>query len=142
MSLLIRHYLAHILLKTIPEEIGHKSLATNISDIAAMGCTPKYALFAITLPKMSAKWINRFFKGVTKLLKTHFNHWRRYSKGPMSVSITIIGEQKYKILRRDKAKINDDIYVTRNIIGARAALLLKRGSEGQLFQKVLSKSDT
>ena len=118
-----------------PEEIGHKSLATNISDIAAMGCSPKYALFALTLPKMSATWINRFFKGVTKLLKKHEISiiGGDTTKGPMSVSITLIGEQKYKILRRDKAKIHDDIYVTGNIGSARAALLLKRSSKGHNY---------
>ena len=100
-----------------------------------MGCIPKYALFALTMPEMSAPWINSFFKGVTKLLKKHEISiiGGDTTRGPMSVSITLIGEQKYRILGRDGAKINDSIYVTGNIGSARAALLLKKGSEGHNY---------
>ena len=52
-----------------PEEIGYKCLATNISDIASMGCIPLYAMYAITIPKMSEKWLRSFYKGTNKLLR-------------------------------------------------------------------------
>ena len=57
-----------------------------------MGCIPKYALFALTMPEMSAPWINSFFKGVTKLLKKHEISiiGGDTTRGPMSVSITLI----------------------------------------------------
>ena len=54
-----------------PEEIGHKSLATNLSDIASMGCVPLYALYDITIPRISESWIKRFFDGTRKLLNQH-----------------------------------------------------------------------
>ncbi len=110
-----------------PYEIGYKCLATNLSDIAAMGCIPKYIFMAMTLPSLNDKWIKSFYKGIHELTS-------RYNialvggdtnKGPLSISIQVIGYNKNKILFRDKAKINDDIYVTGKVGCARAALYLK-----------------
>ena len=47
-----------------PYEIGYKCLATNLSDIAAMGCKPLYAFMAITLPNLESSWIKSFYKGI------------------------------------------------------------------------------
>ena len=97
-----------------PEEIGHKSLATNLSDIAAMGCIPLYALYAITLPKMSESWIKRFFRGTKKLLQEYNVSiiGGDTTRGPLSISITLIGVQKHNILLRSGAKKGHEIYVT------------------------------
>ena len=125
-----------------PEEIGHKVLATNLSDIASMGCVPLYALYDITIPKMSETWIKKFFIGTRKLL----NHHKvsiiggDTTKGPMSISITLIGVQKNGILTRSGAKIGEDIYVTGNIGNARAALILNKKTIGhKYFRKYLVK---
>ncbi len=125
-----------------PEEIGHKVLATNLSDIASMGCAPLYALYDITIPKMSETWIRKFFIGTRKLL----NHHKvsiiggDTTKGPMSISITLIGVQKNSILTRSGAKIGQDIYVTGNIGNARAALILSKKTLGyKYFRKYLVK---
>ena len=123
-----------------PEEIGYKCLATNISDIASMGCIPLYAMYAITIPKMSEKWLRSFYKGANKLL-------RKYkisiiggdtTKGPLSITIQLIGIQNNKILQRDGAKVGDDIYVSGTIGNARAALLVAKKSTGyKYFRKYL-----
>ena len=94
-----------------PYEIGYKCLATNLSDIAAMGCKPLYALMAITLPNLKSSWIKFFYKGI-KELTDEFNMaiiGGDINKGPLSISIQIIGINKHKILYRDGAKINDEI---------------------------------
>ena len=123
-----------------PEDIGHKAIATNLSDIASMGCLPLYALYAITIPKMSNIWIKRFFKGTCKLLNQHKVSLigGDTTKGPMSISITLIGIQKNKILTRSGAKIGHDIYVSGTIGNARAALILKKNTKGHKhFRKYL-----
>ena len=125
-----------------PEEIGHKSLATNLSDIASMGCLPLYALYDITIPRISESWIKRFFDGTRKLLNHHSVSiiGGDTTKGPMSISITLIGVQKNKILTRSGAKTGHDIYVTGNIGNARAALILDKKTKGhKYFRKSLVK---
>ena len=123
-----------------PEEIGYKCLATNISDIASMGCIPLYAMYAVTIPKMSEKLLRAFYKGTNKLL-------RKYkisiiggdtTRGPLSITIQLIGTQNNKILQRDGAKVGDDIYISGTIGNARAALLMAKKSVGhKYFRKYL-----
>ena len=123
-----------------PEEIGHKSLATNLSDIAAMGCIPLYALYAITLPKMSESWIKRFFRGTKKLLQEYNVSiiGGDTTRGPLSISITLIGVQKHNILLRSGAKKGHEIYVTGTLGNARAALVLNNATKGHRhFRKYL-----
>ena len=111
-----------------PNEIAYKSLASNLSDIASMGCTPKYILMAITLPFLSDNWIRDFYKGLNLLMKKHNLTLigGDTNKGPMSISFQVIGVNKHKVLYRDSAKLNDDIYVTGQLGLARAALIFKR----------------
>jgi thiamine-monophosphate kinase len=130
----------HFTKEYTPEEIGYKCLATNISDIASMGCMPLYAMYAITLPKMSENWIKKFYKGSKKLLSKYKISiiGGDTTKGPLSITIQLIGVQKNKILQRNGAKTGDNIYVSGTIGNARAALLLANQSEGhKYFRKYL-----
>ena len=122
-------------------EIGYKCLATNLSDIAAMGCIPKYILMAITIPSIDTAWIKGFYKGIKKLSVKHNIALigGDTNKGPLSISIQVIGENKSKIIYRDKAKINDDIYVTGKIGLARAALMIKNKKRFLNEFKILKK---
>ena len=123
-----------------PEEIGYKCLATNLSDIASMGCMPLYAMYAITIPKMSETWLRRFYKGSVKLLSKYKISiiGGDTTKGPLSITIQLIGIQKNKILQRNGAKVGDYIYTSGTIGNARAALLLANKSEGhKYFRKYL-----
>ena len=97
-----------------------------------MGCVPLYALYDITIPKISESWIKKFFIGSRKLLNDHKVSiiGGDTTKGPTSVSITLIGVQKNTILTRSGAKVGHDIYVTGNIGSARAALVLNNKSRG------------
>jgi thiamine-monophosphate kinase len=108
-------------------EIGYKSLSTNLSDIAAMGCIPKYIFMSLTLPKLDTNWIKSFYKGID----THVEKFNLAliggdtNRGPLSISIQVIGINKSKILYRDGANFDDDIYVSGKLGLARAALILK-----------------
>ena len=61
----------HFSKDTSPEDIAHKSLAVNLSDIAAMGATAKYFTLAITLPKLDEIWLEHFSKSLKELSKKY-----------------------------------------------------------------------
>ena len=105
----------HFLKNTNPSHLGWKSLAVNLSDIAAMGATPKWATLSISLPKINHAWLKKFSKGFFKCADKFGIDLigGDTTKGPLSISITIMGESKKdEALLRSGAKINDDIWVT------------------------------
>ncbi len=105
----------HFLKNTNPSHLGWKSLAVNLSDIAAMGATPKWATLSISLPKINHAWLKKFSKGFFKCADKFGIDLigGDTTKGPLSISITIMGEsKKNEALLRSGAKINDDIWVT------------------------------
>lgn len=105
----------HFLKNTNPSHLGWKSLAVNLSDIAAMGATPKWATLSISLPKINHAWLKKFSEGFFKCADKFGIDLigGDTTKGPLSISITIMGEsKKNKALLRSGAKINDDIWVT------------------------------
>ena len=57
------HFSAH----ADPEGLGHKALAVNLSDLAAMGATPAWTTLALTLPKADEDWLERFCRGLFAL---------------------------------------------------------------------------
>ena len=102
-----------------------------------MGCVPLYALYDITIPRISESWIKRFFDGTRKQHKVSIIGGDT-TKGPMSISITLIGVKKNKIITRSGAKTGHDIYITGNIGSARAALILDKKTKGyKYFRKSL-----
>ena len=105
----------HFLKNTNPSHLGWKSLAVNLSDIAAMGATPKWATLSISLPKINHAWLKKFSKGFFECADKFGIDLigGDTTKGPLSISITIMGESKKdEALLRSGAKINDDIWVT------------------------------
>src|SRR6202161_3917943 len=56
---------------TDARSIGHRALAVNLSDIAAMGATPAWATLALTLPSADAAWLERFSAGLLDLANAH-----------------------------------------------------------------------
>ncbi|MCB1768873.1 MAG: thiamine-phosphate kinase, partial [Candidatus Competibacteraceae bacterium] len=57
----------HFFAAADPEGIGHKALAVNLSDLAAMGATPAWATLALTLPQVDEKWLDAFCRGLFTL---------------------------------------------------------------------------
>jgi thiamine-monophosphate kinase len=98
-----------------PERLGHKTLAVNLSDIAAMGATPRWALLAGALPEDDPAWLAAFARGFHALAQRHGVDLvgGDTTRGPRNLCATILGEvPKDRALRRDGACIGDEVYVS------------------------------
>lgn len=105
----------HFLPNADPALLGHKSLAVNLSDLAAMGADPRWALLAIALPNANEKWIAAFAKGFFRLARRFGTELigGDTTKGPLTIAITVIGEVPPKLaLRRDAARAGDDVWLS------------------------------
>lgn len=110
---------------TLPYDIGHKALAVNLSDLAAMGAAPAWVTLALTMPREDSEWIQLFCNGFFSLAD-------RYSvqliggdltRGPLSITVQALGfAPAGKALLRSGAKPNDLIYVTGTLGDAGLAL--------------------
>ena len=108
-----------------PEALGHKALAVNLSDLAAMGATPRWALLSIALPEVNERWLTRFAAGWFALAESHRVALigGDTTKGPLTISVTIMGEvPKGQALRRAGAKVGDEIWVSGTLGDAALAL--------------------
>lgn len=108
-----------------PEQLGHKSLAVNLSDLAAMGAKPIAFTLSLSLPEANPQWLGPFAKGLFALADQH--HCSLIggdtTKGPLNISITILGEiPPGHALRRNAAQVNDDIWISGSLGDARLAL--------------------
>ena len=97
----------HFLAGTDPAHLGHKTLAVNLSDIAAMGATPRWALLAGALPDSDPAWLAAFAHGFHALADMHGIDLvgGDTTRGPRNLCVTILGEVPAgKALRRDGAR--------------------------------------
>ena len=105
----------HFFADTDPFQLGWKTLAVNVSDLAAMGAQPRWALLAGSLPAADESWIAAFAEGF-------FSCASRYAvdliggdttRGPLNLCVTALGEvPSGSALRRDGARSGDDIWVS------------------------------
>ncbi|MGQ0442337.1 MAG: thiamine-phosphate kinase [Methylophilaceae bacterium] len=123
-------------------DIGWKSLAVNLSDMAAMGAHPKWATLAIALPEVNEAWLGKFSHGFFNCADA-FNIdliGGDTTRGPLNISITIMGEVPIgKALRRDSAQCGDEIWVSGELGNAALGLAHIEG-EVQLPSNVLQTS--
>jgi thiamine-monophosphate kinase len=120
----------HFFADADPRRLGHKALAVNLSDMAAMGATPRWALLAISLPQIDTSWIARFMRGFMTLARRHDVDLvgGDTTRGPLNVSVTILGEvPRAKALRRDGARAGDDIWVSGTLGDAALAVAQRLG---------------
>ena len=120
----------HFLAGADPERLGHKALAVNLSDMAAMGATPRWATLSIALPRVDVRWLAAFMRGFMRLA-------RRYrvdlvggdtTRGPLNICVQIMGEvPRGRALRRDGARAGDDVWVSGTLGDAALALAAMRG---------------
>lgn len=114
-----------------PEHLGHKALAVNLSDIAAMGGLPYWAMLALTLPRVDHAWLASFAKGFFDLAQ-EFNVsliGGDTTSGPALVmTVTIMGEVPAgAALKRSGAKAGNDIWVSGNVGDAALAIAHRYG---------------
>jgi len=104
--------------QTSPFDIGYKALAVNLSDLAAMGAMPLWFTLCVTLPSADEQWVSSFCDGMESLIIASGIHLvgGDTTKGPLSISIHVTGAVTQGLaLRRDGAKVGDDIYVSGEI---------------------------
>jgi thiamine-monophosphate kinase len=98
-----------------PGQLGHKALAVNLSDMAAMGATPRWATLSIALPRVEGRWLKAFMGGFMRLARRHGVDLigGDTTRGPLNISVQIVGEVPTgKALRRDQARAGDDVWVS------------------------------
>jgi thiamine-monophosphate kinase len=113
-----------------PHSIGHRALAVNLSDMAAMGATPAWATLALTMPAADANWLEGFSAGLMNLADTHGVALvgGDTTAGPLTISIQILGHvARASALRRSGAQAGDILAVTGTLGDAGAGLALVTG---------------
>jgi thiamine-monophosphate kinase len=112
------------------ESLGHKSLAVNLSDLAAMGADPAWATLALTLPSAEPFWLASFARGFGALAAQHGVSLvgGDTTRGPRSSTVQAHGfVEQGKALTRSGARSGDLIYVTGTLGDAGLALLVRQG---------------
>jgi len=120
----------HFLVGADPESLGQKTLAVNLSDIAAMGATPRWALLAGALPDSDPGWLDAFARGFHAHADAHGIDLvgGDTTRGPRTLCVTILGEVPVgKALRRDGARQGDDVYVSGSLGDAALAVAVQDG---------------
>jgi thiamine-monophosphate kinase len=110
---------------TDARSIGHRALAVNLSDLAAMGATPAWATLALTLPSVDVAWLTRFSAGLLDLADAHgvVLVGGDTTRGPLTVSVQILGHvPRGTALRRSGAGAGDLLAVTGTLGDAGAGL--------------------
>jgi thiamine-monophosphate kinase len=111
-----------------PQTLGHKALAVNLSDLAAMGARPVAYLLALALPSPEIEWLEQFACGLHALADAHGIELvgGDTTRGPLTIAITALGEvDPAAALRRDRARPGDDIWVSGSL-GAAAFAVRER----------------
>jgi thiamine-monophosphate kinase len=120
----------HFLPDVDPEKLGHKALAVNLSDLAAMGAKPAWCTLALTLPNVDEAWLSAFSRGFFSLAN-------RFgialvggdtTRGPLSITLQALGLVPVgQALRRSGARPGDLIYVSGPLGSAGLGLRMRQG---------------
>ena len=108
-----------------PFLLGHKTLAVNLSDMAAMGAQPRWATLALALPEVNEAWLQKFSDGFFSLAEQYGVELvgGDTTRGSLNLCVTIMGEvPQGAALRRDGAQVGDDIWVSGKLGDAALAL--------------------
>ncbi|MBI1887123.1 MAG: thiamine-phosphate kinase [Nitrosomonadales bacterium] len=120
----------HFLSGADPFLLGHKTLAVNLSDMAAMGAAPRWAVLAIALPEADEAWLAQFSAGFFALAQQHGVELvgGDTTRGPLNLCVTIFGEvPAQQALRRSGAQAGDEIWVSGCLGDAALALAHLQG---------------
>lgn len=124
----------HFFPDTDPRRLGHKTLAVNLSDLAAMGAAPASALLSIALPRADEAWVAQFAAGFFALADAHGvelvggDTTRAPADGPLVLNVTILGEVPAgQAIRRDGATAGEDVWVSGSLGDAALGLAALKG---------------
>ncbi|HTN93134.1 MAG TPA: thiamine-phosphate kinase [Gallionella sp.] len=113
-----------------PFMLGHKTLAVNLSDMAAMGAAPRWAMLALALPEADETWLEKFSAGFFALAQQYRVELigGDTTRGPLNLCVTIFGEvPPQQALRRDGAEPGDEVWVSGQLGDAALALAHLQG---------------
>ena len=111
-----------------PASLGHKALAVNLSDLAAMGAKPLGFTLALALPDIDDTWLSAFASGLFAMADAHGCPLvgGDTTRGPLNICITVFGEvAPWQSLRRDAAQAGDDLWLSGRTGEACLALALR-----------------
>ncbi|MBI5275069.1 MAG: thiamine-phosphate kinase [Burkholderiales bacterium] len=120
----------HFLSTVDPVLLGHKSLAVNLSDLAACGARPLACTLSLALPHVDEAWLEGFARGLFALADAHGCDLvgGDTTRGPLCISITVFGEvPRGGALLRSGACAGDDVWASGHLGDARLALEVFRG---------------
>jgi thiamine-monophosphate kinase len=113
-----------------PASIGHRSLAVNLSDLAAMGARPAWALLSLTIPAAEEDWLGEFASGFSALARTHGVALvgGNTTSGPLCISVQLLGHvPRAAALLRTGGKAGDILFVSGTPGDSAAGLALEQG---------------
>jgi thiamine-monophosphate kinase len=129
----------HFPRSTAAAAVGHKALAVNLSDLAAMGAEPAWATLSLTLPEPDTAWLTDFSQAFFKLADQY--HVQLVggdtTQGPLAITVQAHGlVPAGRALLRQGAQAGDHIYVTGTLGDAGLALLLAGTGQHELQQRL------
>ncbi|WP_223996719.1 thiamine-phosphate kinase, partial [Burkholderia gladioli] len=136
----------HFFPEVPPRALGHKTLAVNLSDLAAMGAQPRAFTLAFALPRADADWLDAFADGLFTIADRHGCELvgGDTTSGPLNLCVTVFGDVgPDRALRRDAARAGDEVWVSGTLGDARAGLGVARGewttgeAEAAAFRRAL-----
>ena len=110
--------------------VGHRVLAVNLSDLAAMGARPAWALLALTLPNIDESWLSEFAAGFSDLARSHDVALvgGDTTSGPLTATVQILGHvARGQALLRSGARPGDHVFVSGTPGDAAAGLAVEQG---------------
>jgi thiamine-monophosphate kinase len=131
----------HFLEDVDPFALGHKALAVNLSDLAAMGASPRWALLSLSLPEPDPDWLDDFADGFGALARANGVSLvgGDTCKGAMSIGVTVLGTvPPGQALLRGGAAAGDHVYVSGTL--GDAALALRERLAGRRVAEPLARS--
>lgn len=137
----------HFLSTVDPAALGHKALAVNLSDLAAMGAEPLGFTLALALPQANDAWLAGFAQGLFELADAHRCELvgGDTTRGPLNLCLTVFGQvPPGQALRRAAAQAGDDIHVSGTLGDARLALEVFRGGlalDADAFSRVRARME-
>jgi thiamine-monophosphate kinase len=119
----------HFPLGSPPASIGHRALAVNLSDLAAMGARPAWALLALTLPQADESWLEEFATGFADLARAHGVALvgGDTTRGPLCISVQLLGHVAAgEALTRGGGRAGDVLFVSGTCGDAAAGLAIEQ----------------
>jgi len=129
----------HFAAGTAPSAIGHKALAVNLSDLAAMGAEPAWATLSLTVPGADPDWLGEFSRGFSELAGRYGVELvgGDLSRGPLSITVQAHGfVPAGRAVPRHGGKPGDLVCVTGTLGDAGLALHLRRNAGERLLQRL------